>query len=142
MNECVSACVDIYGKMHSYRIFTPGFSSITLLFLSHGTQAGEAAWGGLESYRSGGLAEGQRGERTFPQWLALDCKWTLLAEDQSAVETREKPGDAAEARGGQGCRSQADGIIGKKGLFLCPDPWVCLPSKGALPFLSFFLEGL
>ena len=104
MNVWVNTCIDICGTIHSYRILTPGFSSIMLVFLSHRTQAGEAAQRGLESYQPGGWAEGQRGERMFPSLLAHDCKCTLLAEDQSAVEMKEKQ-EREQKRGGQGCRS-------------------------------------
>lgn len=44
MNVRVNACMDICGNIRSYRIFAPEFSSLALVFLSHGTHAREAAW--------------------------------------------------------------------------------------------------
>lgn len=67
MNGCVSECMHLpLLEMRYSRICTPGLTSITLVFVPHGTQAGEAAWRGLESYQSGGLAEGQGGEMCSP----------------------------------------------------------------------------
>ena len=139
MNVWVNTCIDICGTIHSYRILTPGFSSIMLVFLSHRTQAGEAA---LESYQPGGWAEGQRGERMFPSLLAHDCKCTVLAEGQSAVEMKEKQ-ERQQKRGGQGCRSLSWWQCWQEKTFCrTVSRHMGVPPFQRSPFLSFFLEGL
>lgn len=64
LNVWVNACTCTSGKLHYSWIFISGFNCIELVFVHHATR--EVAGRSLKSYQSGGLEEGQAGERLFP----------------------------------------------------------------------------
>lgn len=97
------------------------------------------SWSSLKSQRSRRLAGGQRGER-YSQNVSTKC--ALLEEHRQ----RAKEGGASEVQQNQEERQapnpQADGVVGKEGLFLqnCAQTHGYGACQTSLSFLSFLRD--